>query len=349
MAPAGRRVAARPIGADEAMRLLGPAFAGASGVLLAVSGGPDSMALLALTAGLDAHPPLAVATIDHGLRAESADEALLVASQAAALGLEHVTLPWRGKKPDSGLQEAAREARYALLVAEARRRAFSHIATAHHADDQAETVLMRLAAGSGIAGIAGMRERSSRAGLILARPLLGIEKARLVATCAARGIPFVRDPSNADPRFGRALAREALERLAGEGLAAPRLARLAARAARADEALTHMAEKALAEAGFHRTDCIAQADWRALGQQPTEIRLRALDALVGPAAGVGRGVRLERLESLLAALEAAAVDGMRVRRSIGDRIATLQSNGRLTLTDAPPRRRGRGRSGTVLE
>ncbi len=335
------RSAARPIEAAEAESLLGPALSGASGVLLAVSGGPDSMALMALAAGLDSAPPLAVATVDHGLRSGSAAEADMVASAAASLGLAHTTLAWTGPKPSTGIQEAAREARYALLAGEARRLGFSHIATAHHADDQAETLLMRLAAGSGIAGLAGMRERSLREGLALLRPLLGVEKARLVATCRARGVPFVEDPSNSDPRYGRTRARAVLESLSGDGLSASRLARLAARAARADDALALFAESALAEAGLRRTGCVAQVDWRALASQPAEIRLRALEILIRSTGESGPAMRLERLEALLAALDAAGRQGQRLRRSIGDRIATLQSHGRLTISEAPPRNRGR--------
>ncbi len=348
--PEGGRpsTAARPIDAAEARDLFAPILADASGLLLAVSGGPDSMALMALAAGLDDPPPLAVATVDHGLRPGSADEARLVAGTAAALGLSHSTLSWTGQKPATGLQEAAREARYALLAAEARRLGFSHVVTAHHADDQAETVLMRLAAGSGIAGLAGMRVLTGREGITLARPLLGIEKARLVATCAARGVPFARDPSNADPRFGRTRARAALETLSGEGLTTPRLARLAARAARAEAALVLVANKALAEAGLHRTDCVARADWRRLAGQPAEIRLRALGALIRDEDEDGPAPRLERLEALLDALDTAASQGQRLRRSIGDRIVTLQSDGRLVVTGAPPRRRGKPR-GTDLE
>ncbi len=348
--PEGGRpsTAARPIDAAEAESCFAPILPGASGLLLAVSGGPDSMALMALAAGLDNPPPLAVATVDHGLRPAAADEARLVADTAATIGLSHRTLLWTGPKPATGLQEAAREARYALLTAEARQLGFSHIVTAHHADDQAETVLMRLAAGSGIAGLAGMRVLTEREGLTLARPLLGVEKARLVATCAARGVPFARDPSNDDPRYGRTRARAALEVLSGEGLTTSRLVRLTARAARAEAALVLMADKALAEAGLHRTDCVARADWRRLVGQPAEIRLRALSAMVRDGGEDGPAPRLERLEALLDALDAARAQGLRLRRSIGDRIVTLQSSGHLTVINAPPRRRGRPR-GTDLE
>lgn len=271
----------------------------------------------------------------------------MVARQAAAFGLPHSTLLWTGRKPTTGLQQAAREARYALLVDEARRLGFTHIATAHHLDDQAETVLMRLAAGSGIAGLAGMRRQSIRDGLILARPLLDIPKMRLVATCEAQRLSFIRDPSNLDVRFGRSRVRAALDALAGEELTASRLARLADRAARADEALGLAARRAMAGAGFRRTDCIAQFDWTALSGEPSEIRLRVLAATLSP--DPSQRPRLDRLETLLCELDAAGAEGRRLRRSIGDTVVTLQTNGRLTVCPAPPRRRGRAAPGTVLD
>ena len=348
MARAGRQGSAQPISPAEAADLFRPVLESARGVLLAVSGGPDSMALLALAAGWTAGPPFAVATVDHGLRAGSPDEAELVARQASLHSLPHRTLRWTGAKPETGLQAAAREARYALLMDEARRLGFPLVATAHHADDQAETVLMRLAAGSGITGLAGMRALSARDGMVLARPLLAVPKARLIATCEALGVPFVRDPSNQDPRFGRTRARSALDALAGEGLTVARLARLASRAARAEEALAHATQEALIVAGFRRTDCVAQLDWRMLSTQPAEIRLRALGAALGAGNGAELAPRLERLEALMSELDAAGAQGLRLRRSLGDDIVTLQSGGRLSIAPAPPRRRGRT-AGTVLD
>lgn len=319
-----------PLGEAEAAALFEGHFQDASGILVAVSGGPDSMALMALLARWAARPPLAAATVDHGLRAEAADEARLVAEAAAKLSLSHATLRWEGAKPRSALQEAARDARHALLGAQARALGFSHIALAHHADDQAETVLMRLAAGSGLAGLVGMRRLARRGDVTLARPLLGVAKARLIATCQALGLAFAADPSNDDPRFGRTRARKVLA--APEGLTAERLKRLALRAARAEEALERMTDAAWPEGQ-------SDADWRALAGEPAEIRLRILDRLLKDAA-VERP-RLERLEALLDALDAAAVERRPLRRSIGDRIATLDANSRLTIAPAPPRRRGR--------
>ena len=137
---------------------------------------------------------------------------------AAKLGVPHATLVWTGPKPSTRLQERAREARYRLLVEHARAIGADAIATAHHADDQAETVLFRLLRGSGVAGLAGMAATSRRDGVTIVRPLLGVAKSDLVAFCRARGVAFADDPSNADPRYARTRLRALLGRLADEGL-----------------------------------------------------------------------------------------------------------------------------------
>ncbi|MBN6823114.1 tRNA lysidine(34) synthetase TilS, partial [Methylobacterium organophilum] len=173
-------------------------------MLLAVSGGPDSSALMHAAARLrDATgASLRVATVDHGLRPESGAEAEAVGRAARALGLPHAILTWAGAKPGTGLQDAARRARYALLAAHAEAVGAGLVLTGHTRDDQAETVLIRLAAGSGPAGLAGMRaERDLGPGLALGRPFLHLPKASLVAWCAARGVAYARDPANGDPRF----------------------------------------------------------------------------------------------------------------------------------------------------
>src|SRR5262249_58957430 len=133
---------------------------------------------------------------------------------ARKLGLSHEILAWRGTKPKTGIEAAARAARYRLLADLARRLGAAAIATAHTLDDQAETVLMRLAAGSGPAGLAGMRPRDLRHGIVLLRPFLGLRKARLVSTLTPAGIAWARDPMNADTPSARPRLRPA-----GEGLA----------------------------------------------------------------------------------------------------------------------------------
>ncbi len=329
-----------PLGDAEAAAIFSNHLADADGLLIAVSGGPDSMALLALLATWSQKLKLAAATVDHGLRPEAATEAAMVAGFCERLGIPHVTLHWTGEKPASGLQEAARDARYVLLARHAQSLGLAHILTAHHADDQAETVLMRLIAGSGIAGLSGMQAQVLKHDVQHLRPLLAIPKARLVATCHVRDIPFVEDPSNISERFGRSHIRRVLTALEGEGLTTERLNRLAARAARADEALEAATSAVLKAADVRTTDCVVQIDWQAIAGTPQEIRLRVLETLLHASKASDTPLKLERLEALLEAIDTAASQKARLRRSIADRIITLQSHGRLTITAAPPRRRG---------
>lgn len=176
---------------------------------LAVSGGPDSLALLLL-----AHAALpgriAVCSIDHGLRVEAAGEVALVERIAAERGIPFT--PVTVKLAPGNTQAKAREARYAALTQWAQDKRLGAVATAHHADDQAETLLMRLNRGSGLAGLAGVRARSAIEGseVTLLRPLLGWRKAELAGVVEAAGITPATDPSNTNPAYDRARLRAAL-------------------------------------------------------------------------------------------------------------------------------------------
>lgn len=183
---------------------IGRLTAGAGRFGIAVSGGPDSMALLLLAT--QAFPGrVEAATVDHGLRPEAAAEAELVGRWCAVRAIPHAIL--RRATPIAGsLQSAARVVRYALLEAWRAERGLDWLATAHHADDQLETLIMRLNRGSGVAGLAGVR---ARRGAVI-RPLLGWRKAELLHVVEAEGVPYVQDPSNADPRFDRAALRASL-------------------------------------------------------------------------------------------------------------------------------------------
>ncbi len=232
--------------------LLAP-LAQARGVLLAVSGGPDSTALLIMAARWAAEagrPRVEAATVDHAMRDGSRAEAEAVASLSRGLGLIHHLIEWRGAKPRSRIQERAREARYALLGACAREIGADFLVTAHHADDQAETVLFRLVRGSGIGGLRGMESRVEEGGLTLARPLLGLRKAELVAFCEANGEAFATDPSNDDPRFARTQLRRLGGLLAAEGLGLSEIARLSRRAARMEEAVAAQTKAAAERLGW---------------------------------------------------------------------------------------------------
>lgn len=311
-----------------------------SGVLLAVSGGPDSRALMHAAAALGA--TAWVATVDHGLRPEARAEAEGVAAAARALGLPHAILSWTGPKPGTGLQDAARAARYDLLAAEAQRVGAGRVLTGHTRDDQAETVLMRLAAGSGPAGLAGMAaERVLASGITLGRPFLALPKAALVAWCEGRGIPYLRDPSNADPRFARGRLRAAWPILEQEGLTPARLARLAERAARDAAALRIVAAQAFEAARLPAPDGAPRLDGSVLVALPEAIALRCLDLALTQAGATPR--RLERLEalvfeSLLPALRRRAV----IRRSLAGFLIATNPAGTVRLTPAPPRRRRAG-------
>ncbi|HEX8226086.1 MAG TPA: tRNA lysidine(34) synthetase TilS [Allosphingosinicella sp.] len=205
---------------------------------VAVSGGPDSLALLLLAHA--AFPAgTRAATVDHGLRAESGAEAAAVARLCAELGVAHAILPVRVERSGDGLQAAARAARYSALAGWMAAEGLGLLLTAHHADDQAETLLMRLNRGSGVAGLAGVRRSRPVPGgggrLRLCRPLLGWRRGELEAIVAAAGIEPARDPSNGDEAYDRARLRRQM----GEApwLDAAALARSAALLAEAEAAL----------------------------------------------------------------------------------------------------------------
>jgi tRNA(Ile)-lysidine synthase len=216
------------------------------------------------------------------------------------------------------LPAAAREARYRLLAQAARSTGASHVLTAHTRDDQAETLLMRLLRGSGIAGLSAMARLSTRDGLVLARPLLDVPKSQLIATLKRARIGFADDPTNRDAAFTRPRLRALLPQLAAEGGDARTLVRLSARLARANaavEVLTDGAERflRLRDRGDAPQPGVRSFEAAAFATLPEEVRLRlllrAIDALghEGPA-------ELGKVETLLAALDQALRDqGMSAR------------------------------------
>lgn len=207
---------------------------------LAVSGGPDSLALLLLAAA--AFPGrVAATTVDHRLRPSSAIEALHVENICDRLGSPHSILTVRVPAGPGGLQAEAREVRYAELARWAAAEGIAHLATAHHADDQAETLMMRLQRGSGVAGLSGIRPLRRHGDLAIVRPLLGWTKAELVHIVGQAAIEPADDPSNRNPRFDRAAMRAFL----GDNpqFQPRRLARTASAAREADEALAWAAEQ----------------------------------------------------------------------------------------------------------
>ena len=327
-----------PLSDEEAAALFAP-VAGCSRIVLAVSGGPDSTAMMGLFAAwrhAHAGPDALVVTVDHGLRPESAGEASAVAVAAGALGLAAVVLKWTGAKPLTGVQESARDARYHLIGQACAEFGAKAVMLAHTLDDQAETVLMRLARGSGLAGLGGMQVVSQVDGISRIRPFLGIGKARLVATCLARNWPFVRDPSNDSDRFLRPRLRRLMPVLAEEGLSADRLALLANRAARANAVLERVAGAALAESD-RRFGGDALDAGVVLAQGP-EIAVRLVDKMIRRIQGDGEpSPRLEKIEALAERLTKAISGGFPLHATLGGVKLTLEG-GIVRFSAAPPRR-----------
>lgn len=272
-----------------------------SSIALAVSGGADSTALLLLVkrwieqqAGRT--PEITVLTVDHGLRAEAADEARWVGALSAQKGFRHETLVWSGEKPKTGLQAAARKARYRLMIAYCRAHGIPALVTAHHADDQAETFLMRLQRGSGVDGLAAMPPRSRLNGIDLIRPLLSVKRDQLRAFLRAEGQSWREDPSNRDEKFERIRLRNALKAAGEIGITSASLSLSAKRLLRARIALEQLTADFLQmhlkldEAGFGTIAMPPMLD------RTEEIGLRALLRMAA-AFGGRKAVRLAKAES----------------------------------------------------
>jgi tRNA(Ile)-lysidine synthase len=354
-----------PISVQDAKELFAD-FKAAPAIVLAVSGGPDSVALMWLMArwrrALADGPRLFAVTVDHGLRNEAAREAREVKRLAQGLDLPHRTMRWAGDKPQTGVPAAARTARYRLLAQAARAAGATHVFTAHTRDDQAETLLMRLLRGSGIAGLAAMARESARDDVVLARPLLNIPKSRLVATLNKAKIAFADDPTNRDPAFTRPRLRALLPLLAEEGGDARGLARLAARLARANaavEVLVDGAERYLAlmdrtaQTSRQQTSrqnagkpAASEFDAGMFAAMPEEIRLRLLMRAIDRFGHEGPA-ELGKVETLLAQLDRSSTGkpnkGTRKPARIGLKqtlAGALVSvgKGRIRIEPAPVRR-----------
>jgi tRNA(Ile)-lysidine synthase len=312
-------------------------LAPAKSLLIAVSGGPDSTALVLMAAEWArrrGRTRIEAATVDHGLRPESADEAKAVATLCARLKVNHRILQWKGVKPASRLQERAREARYRLLIDHAKAIGADALLTAHHADDQAETVLFRLLRGSGVAGLRGIELMTARDGMTIARPLIGLKKSELIAFASARGAAFVDDPSNADPRFARTRLRALLARLGEEGLDAEALDRLARRAGETEQALAHLTAEVEARLGAE-----GAIDARARYAAPIAIVQRILSSRIAAAGGRDPSrIGLEKIEALALGLGEAQRERRAFGANVGGALVRLTVKGRLSFAPEPARK-----------
>lgn len=294
---------ALPIDGPEFTRLMAPfaPFEVPPELAVAVSGGRDSLclALLADQWARERGGKVLAFIVDHGLRPEAAREATATCELLAGHGIGSEVLPWTGPKPSTGLQQAAREARYRLLRDACRRHGLLHLLVAHHADDQAETVAMRAARQSGADGLAGMAALLEWPDVRLLRPLLSVPRSRLSATLRARRIPWIDDPSNVDPRFERA-------RLRAAGIVAPDQPAAVDGQRAGEEA--QVAEAGVALLELDRDGAVA-LDRSGFVQVPAGLQRRLVSRLVQALGGGDHPPRRDRLDRALARLSGAPARG----------------------------------------
>ncbi len=295
---------------------------------VAVSGGGDSMALLAMVARWAEHQvmasgpglardkiaPVTALTVDHGIRPESAQEAHWVGEQAARFGIPHVVLSAPDiKLSPSNLQAEARDLRYRLMERWCRKMGVPTLLTAHTLDDQAETFLMRLARGSGVDGLAAMASRTvlydaaHRPTIELVRPLLHMPRERLRATLDQVGLSWLEDPSNEDQRFARVRFRRLAALLAEEGLTADRLAVTAERMARARAALEDYQARLVRDCVFWHRAGFARLETGAFVRAPEDVALRVLAGVIRSVGGQTFPPRFDRLERIFAAVRSGTL------------------------------------------
>ncbi len=273
-------------------------FESAPVLAVAVSGGPDSMALVWLAdRWARARDGSAFAIIvDHGLRPESADEARIAAEQLRAAGIETCICKVSGTPPENGVPAWARKARYNLLRDAAVERGALHLLLAHHQDDQAETVLLRLARGSGVKGLSGMREVQPGADLRRLRPLLDVPKARVTATAEATGWTIADDPSNRAKKYARTRIRNALESLSGD---TARLAKTAGTLASEDVAIEQAVTSLAVTAATIMPYGLIRLNRSRVAAAPVAVSARLLNRAVRMAGGADGPLRHSRIARLL--------------------------------------------------
>lgn len=288
---------------------------------IAVSGGPDSVALLLLAHA--AFPgTVAAATVDHRLRAESADEAAFVAGICATLGVPHRILA-ADEVIEGNIQSGARALRYRLLARWAEEEGIGWVLTAHHADDQAETLLMRLMRGAGLAGLAGIRAAGRVAGQRVARPLLGWRRTELESIVSDAGLVPVDDPGNADPAYDRARLRATLAEV--DWVEVTAVAHSAAALAKANDALDWAADALQADRVHFDGDAVSLDP----DNVPSELRRRLVLRILGELApdAAPRGAEVQRLLVTLDAGGTATLAGVK-----------CSGGARWRFAAAPPRR-----------
>ncbi len=275
---------------------------------VAVSGGGDSMALLHLAAGLRAGCHLEAVTVDHGLRSDSGAEAEFVAQQCATLKVPHTTLRWEGWDGSGNIQQEARRARRKLISTWAKSLDASQVMLGHTAEDQAETFLLRLARGSGVYGLSGMAARVQAEGVTWLRPLLQCHRADLREILAAKGVPWMEDPSNENTRFDRVRLRQAMPMLADLGLTVDRLTDTAQNMDRAAQVVRAEVSRLARQAVLVDPAGLLTLNTALIAQTQAELRLRLLSGCLRWVSSAEFSPRREALEALAARVCAGSED-----------------------------------------
>lgn len=289
---------------------------------VAVSGGSDSMALLHLLQDWSraGGPEIRAVTVDHQLRPEAVDEARRVAAICRDLGVGHQTLVWQGWDGSGNTSDQARRARYALMAEWATTQDIAHIALGHTAEDQAETLLMRLARQAGLDGLAAMAQSWRQEEVTFHRPALGLGRSDLRDDLRRRGVAWVDDPSNEDDTYRRTLARQAMAVLTPLGVTTQGLAQVAGHLAEARRTLGYYASREASRiAGFAAGD--VTLDRAGFGDLPPDIARRILQASMRWISGAGYGARGPAVERALADVRAGkgmTLHGCRLTVGAGD-------------------------------
>lgn len=246
---------------------------------LAVSGGPDSMALAVLAkawAEQNGFPPPMAFIVDHALRTGSAEEAATVKTRLQNLGIDTKILHWEHEPIFSRLHQQARQARYRLLLDACRHHGVLCLLFGHQREDQAETILMRFAKGSGVDGLVGIPAEAHMDDVRILRPLLSISKTRLVATCVEAKVDYVTDPSNNLEKFARGRLRRVMPLLRDEGLTIDRIIDFGARAAETRDVLDFYTTEFLKQFTHQDDYGVITIDKKELSKIPRAIALRSL-------------------------------------------------------------------------
>ena len=276
---------------------------------IAVSGGPDSMALLhsLYCWAVANNKVIHVLTVNHGLRAEALAEANEVANWVVCQkseNIKHHILTWQGEKPKSAILEEARHARYGLMADYCLEHKIKTIFVAHHQDDQAETFLIRLTKGSGLDGLASMNEvQDYKGNLKIVRPFLNLTKQDLINYCDDNSISFVTDPTNNNENYLRPRLRQSMSVLENEGLSVKRLSTLARRLRRAREALEYISDNSYNLCLKSKTCKMVVLDFKKLQSETEEIAFRILQKAISDVReGSEYNLRMDRVENLFESL-----------------------------------------------